>query len=74
MSKAHYHPKLMDAVRLFKNFDYLEDGTPIYKDKAIYFNEPYDQYRPEAKRFRKMVKKYIWVWKKKTCTHTSDLN
>lgn len=59
MSKAHYHPKLMDAVRLFKNFDYLEDGTPIYKDKAIYFNEPYDQYRPEAKRFRKMVTKYI---------------
>ena len=59
MSKAHYHPKLMEAVRLFKNFEYLEDGTPIYKDKAIYFNEPYDQYRPEAKRFRKMVKKYI---------------
>jgi 7-cyano-7-deazaguanine tRNA-ribosyltransferase len=59
MSKAHNHPKLMEAVRLFKNFQYLEDGTPIYKDKAIYFNEPYDQYRPEAKRFRKMVKKYI---------------
>src|SRR5918993_1981469 len=59
MSKAHNHPKLMEAVRLFKNFEYLEDGTPIYKDKAIYFNEPYDQYRPEAKRFRKMVKKYI---------------
>jgi len=59
MSKAHNHPKLMDAVRLFKNFEYLEDGTPLYKDKAIYFNEPYDQYRPEAKRFRKLVKKYI---------------
>jgi 7-cyano-7-deazaguanine tRNA-ribosyltransferase len=59
MSKAHNHPKLMDAVRLFKTFEYLEDGTPLYKDKAIYFNEPYDQYRPEAKRFRKLVKKYI---------------
>jgi 7-cyano-7-deazaguanine tRNA-ribosyltransferase len=59
MSKAHNHPKLMEAVRLFKNFEYLEDGTRIYKDKAIYFNEPYDQHRPEAKRFRKMVKKYI---------------
>lgn len=58
MSKAHCHPKLMEAVRLLKNFDNLDYGTSIFKEKAIYFNEPYDQYRPEARRFREMITKY----------------
>lgn len=58
MIKAHSHPKLMEAVRSLKNFDNLDYGTPMFKKKAIYFNEPYDQYRPEAKRFREMVTKY----------------
>ncbi|MDX1371175.1 MAG: tRNA guanosine(15) transglycosylase TgtA [Nitrososphaeraceae archaeon] len=58
MSKAHCHPKLMEAVRLLKEFDNLAYGTSIFKEKAIYFTEPYDQHRPEARRFREMITKY----------------
>jgi 7-cyano-7-deazaguanine tRNA-ribosyltransferase len=50
--KARAHPKLMEAYKLFLNFKYLEDGTPIFKKKAIFFMETFDQYRPEASRIR----------------------
>ena len=33
----------------------LEDGTPLFKKRAIFFYDPIDQHRPEAKRFRKTV-------------------
>lgn len=53
MQKAHAHPKLMEAVQLFKDIEILEAGTPLFKEKAIFFSEPLDQYRPEANRFRR---------------------
>jgi len=53
MQKARAHPKLMEAVRLFKGIEMLEDGTPLFKERAIFFYDPIDQHRPEAKRFRK---------------------
>ena len=52
--KARAHPKLMEAYKLFLNYKYLEDGTPIFKKKAIFFVEPFDQHRPEASRIRKI--------------------
>lgn len=55
MQKARAHPKLMEAVRLFKGIEMLEDGTPLFKERAIFFYDPIDQHRPEAKRFRKTV-------------------
>jgi 7-cyano-7-deazaguanine tRNA-ribosyltransferase len=55
MQKARAHPKLMEAARLFAGLDQLEAGTPLFKEKAIYFYEPIDQYRPEAKRYRRMA-------------------
>src|SRR5918993_1102792 len=55
MQKAHAHPKLMEAMELFKTFEYLEEGTPIFKEKAVFLYDPIDQYRPEVKRFRNMV-------------------
>jgi 7-cyano-7-deazaguanine tRNA-ribosyltransferase len=55
MQKARAHPKLMEAVQLFKDIEMLEAGTPLFKQKAIFFYEPIDQYRPEAKRFRRAV-------------------
>jgi 7-cyano-7-deazaguanine tRNA-ribosyltransferase len=58
MQKARAHPKLMEAARLFADLEMLEAGTPAFKGKAIYFYEPLDQYRPEAKRFRKMVSNF----------------
>jgi 7-cyano-7-deazaguanine tRNA-ribosyltransferase len=55
MQKARAHPKLMEAARIFKDVEMLEDGTPLFKEKAIFFYDPIDQHRPEAKRFRKAV-------------------
>ena len=53
--KARAHPKLMEAFKLFKNYKYLEDATPLYKKKAIFFMESIDQYRPEASRIRRIL-------------------
>jgi 7-cyano-7-deazaguanine tRNA-ribosyltransferase len=58
MQKARAHPKLMEAARLFSDLPMLESGTPLFKEKAIYFYEPVDQHRPEAKRYRKMVSQF----------------
>lgn len=55
LQKARSHPKLMDAIHTIKNFDYIQDSTPIFKQKAIYLFEPIDQYRPELKHFRNML-------------------
>ena len=55
MQKARAHPKLMEAAQIFKDVEMLEDGTPLFKEKAIFFYEPIDQHRPEAKRFRQTV-------------------
>ena len=65
MNKAHSHPKLMEVLKLFKNLEFIENGTALYKDKAIFFNEPIDQYRPEAKQFRKMVYRFKKLENKK---------
>jgi len=65
MLKARAHPKLMKAVDLFKNFEFLEDGTPMFKGKAVFLYEPIDQYRPEARRFRKIVSTFRSVQRKK---------
>jgi 7-cyano-7-deazaguanine tRNA-ribosyltransferase len=57
MQKARAHPKLLEAVQLFggSEFGYIADGTPAFKEKAIFFFDPVDQHRPEARRFRKMA-------------------
>ena len=65
MQKAHAHPKLMEAMELFKTFEYLGEGTPIFKRKAVFFYDPIDQYRPEAKRFRNIVFKFASLKNKK---------
>jgi 7-cyano-7-deazaguanine tRNA-ribosyltransferase len=53
--KGRAHPKLMDALHIFKNLEVIKDGTPKFKKRAIFLFEPFDQYRPEAERFRVMV-------------------
>jgi 7-cyano-7-deazaguanine tRNA-ribosyltransferase len=45
----------MEAVQLFKDIEMLEWGTPLFKERAIFFHGPIDQHRPEARRFRKTV-------------------
>lgn len=65
MQKARAHPKLMEAAQIFKDVEMLEEGTPLFKEKAIFFYDPIDQHRPEAKRFRKMVATFQSSKKKK---------
>jgi 7-cyano-7-deazaguanine tRNA-ribosyltransferase len=55
VQKARAHPKLMEAIQLFKDIEMLKDGTPLFKERAIFFYGPLDQHRPEARRFRKAV-------------------
>jgi 7-cyano-7-deazaguanine tRNA-ribosyltransferase len=55
MQKARAHPKLFEAIRLFKNYDFLDNGTSIFKEKAIFLFDAIDQYRPEVRRFQSMV-------------------
>ncbi|MGC1928878.1 MAG: tRNA guanosine(15) transglycosylase TgtA, partial [Candidatus Nitrosopolaris sp.] len=64
MLKARAHPKLMKAMDLFRNFEFLEDGTPLFKDKAVFLYESIDQYRPEAIRFRRIVSTFRSVVKR----------
>jgi 7-cyano-7-deazaguanine tRNA-ribosyltransferase len=56
--KARAHPKLMEAFKLFMNYKHLEDGTPLFKKKAIFFMESIDQYRPEASRLRRIFSSF----------------
>jgi 7-cyano-7-deazaguanine tRNA-ribosyltransferase len=58
VQKARGHPKVMEAVHLFKDIEMLENGTPLFKEKAIFFYDYIDQYRPEAKRYRKMAAEF----------------
>jgi len=55
LEKARAHPKLMEALYIFKDLQIIKDGTPKFKKKAIFLFEPFDQYRPEAERFRGIV-------------------
>jgi 7-cyano-7-deazaguanine tRNA-ribosyltransferase len=65
MQKARAHPKLMEAAQIFKDVEMLEEGTPLLKQKAIFFYGPIDQHRPEAKRFRNTVATFQSSKKKK---------
>jgi 7-cyano-7-deazaguanine tRNA-ribosyltransferase len=56
--KARAHPKLTEAVMNFSRYEFLDVGTALFKKKAIFFNGPQDQYRPEALRFRKMITQF----------------
>jgi 7-cyano-7-deazaguanine tRNA-ribosyltransferase len=57
IQKAMSHPRLAEALEIFKETpDYLESGTPISKEKAVFLFSELDQYRPEVMRFRKMVR------------------
>jgi len=55
--KAHFHPNLKKAFNLIAdNSPLLEDGTPLFKPKAIFFKEDEDLKRPEFLRFKDRIK------------------
>jgi len=71
MKKARPHPKLFETVDvILNNAKFLQDGTPKFKEKAIFLFGPEDQYRPEIKRFHEYVKKFRT--KKKMVVITKD--
>ncbi|MEO9366005.1 MULTISPECIES: tRNA guanosine(15) transglycosylase TgtA [Candidatus Nitrosocaldus] len=50
------HPKLVEANNtLVESAEYLEQCTPIFKDRALFLSLPIDQYRPELTRFRRLI-------------------
>jgi 7-cyano-7-deazaguanine tRNA-ribosyltransferase len=55
MQKARAHPKLFEAIQLFKNYEFLGDGTSLFKEKALFLFDAIDQYRPEVRRFQNIV-------------------
>jgi 7-cyano-7-deazaguanine tRNA-ribosyltransferase len=72
MQKARAHPKLMEAAQIFKDAEILEEGTLLFKERAIFFYDPIDQYRPEAKRFRRTVTTFQSQKKKKLILYPED--
>ncbi|MCP8308605.1 MAG: tRNA guanosine(15) transglycosylase TgtA [archaeon] len=54
--KARAHPKLWEAFKLLiDHYEFLEDGTPLFKPRALFFYENYDLMRPEALRHHKKL-------------------
>ena len=54
-AEARAHPKLSGSGADFKDLEMLETVPIIFKEEMIFFHDPIDQHRPEAKRFRKTV-------------------
>jgi len=73
MRKARAHPKLFETIdAMLNNTKFLQDGTPKFKEKAIFLFGPEDQYRPEVMRYREYVKKFRT--KKEVLVVTRDPN
>ena len=71
MKKARAHPKLFETIDvILNNTKFLQDGTPKFKEKAIFLFGPEDQYRPEIRRYHEYVKKFRT--KKKIVVITKD--
>ncbi|MBC7091147.1 MAG: tRNA guanosine(15) transglycosylase TgtA [Nitrososphaeria archaeon] len=54
--KCRAHPKAWSAFKLFKEYtSYLSEGTPVFKQKGLFFCSTPDQYRPEAEHSFKRI-------------------
>ncbi|NWG08916.1 MAG: tRNA guanosine(15) transglycosylase TgtA [Nitrososphaerales archaeon] len=73
--KAKAHPRLWHAFNLLGDYGkFLEDGTPSFKPKAIFFYEHNDLVRPEALRHhRKVLEDLSMVRKKLLVLPESDV-
>ena len=48
-SKARFHPRLWEAFRSLGNkIEYLEEGSSLFKSKAVFFSDALDFKRPEV--------------------------
>ena len=56
-AKARCHPRLWEAFRkLEDHIEYLEDGSSLFKSKAIFFADSQDYIRPEVRHHRWRLK------------------
>ncbi|MEM4140493.1 MAG: tRNA guanosine(15) transglycosylase TgtA [Nitrososphaeria archaeon] len=54
--KCKAHPRAWSAFKLFKEYrKYLGEGTPVFKQKGLFFCTTPDQYRPEAEHCFKRI-------------------
>ena len=59
IKKARAHPKLFEMVEVMtENWEFLEIGTPKFKEKAIFLFGKEDQFRPEVRSYHKIVRKF----------------
>lgn len=59
MKKFRAHPKLHEAIPvLTSSTQYLSDGTPRFKENAVFLFSREDQFRPEVARFHATVRKF----------------
>jgi len=73
MKKARSHPKLFETIDvIINNTKFLQNGTPKFKEKAIFLFGPEDQHRPEIVRYHEYVRKFRT--KKEIIVITKDPN
>jgi 7-cyano-7-deazaguanine tRNA-ribosyltransferase len=65
--KSRSHPKLYQSFEiLYKNNKIYEENTPLFKPKAIFYYDYFDQKRPEVIRYMKRIFDVTISRKKKT--------
>ncbi|MFQ5782914.1 MAG: tRNA guanosine(15) transglycosylase TgtA [Nitrosopumilus sp.] len=73
MKKARAHPKLFEMIDVMtKNYEFLDVGTPKFKEKAIFLYGKEDQFRPEVQSYHKIVRKFKSKKKKIIITRESN--
>lgn len=57
--KARAHPKLYEVLNTMAAFGrFFDAGTPIFKERAIFLYDKYDQFRPEVLAYHRMVRNF----------------
>lgn len=73
IKKCRAHPKLFEVIDVFiENSRYFVNTTPKFKEKAIFFFSPVDQFRPEVLSFQKIVQEFRTKKKKLVLTQITE--
>lgn len=73
IKKCRAHPKLFEVIDIFvENSKYFVETTPKFKEKAIFFFAPVDQYRPEVLAFQKSIQSFRTKKKKMVLTRVTE--
>ena len=59
IKKARAHPKLFEMIKVMtENHEFLESGTPRFKERAIFLYSKEDQFRPEVRSLHRIVRQF----------------